>query len=385
MNLLIISYSDFPNGDAGAVRQEAIAKLFDDLGYNVYVVAMGKNEENIYEIKKYKQIQYTSIRKKSSTKIGKIINYFGYNSRLKKFINKKSKIKFDSILLVDAPIGTWRYLKRYCKKNKINLLHDCVEWYSPEQFKLGKWDVFYRKKDYINKYLIDKSVKVLAISTYLEEYFSNKGIKTIRIPVIMDTEELKVQKQDTQKINYMYAGSPGKKDYLTTILKGFCLLNEEELNKINILIYGINDKQINEYISEIEYNKIKSCMVCFGKVDRKVIIEAYKTAAYTILMRDENLRYAKAGFPTKVVESLVFSTPIITNLTSDLKLYLKNKYNSFVVENLSEENFAKAIKESLEIKNEERIEMKNNARITAEENFDYRNYIEKMQVFMEEK
>ena len=53
---------------------------------------------------------------------------------------------------------------------------------------------------------------------------------------------------------------------------------------------------------------------------------------FDVLLRYSDLRYTKAGFPTKVVESLASATPVITNITSDLEMYLKDGENSVISE-----------------------------------------------------
>ena len=42
MYVLMVVPSNFPNGDAGAVRDMAFAKIYQELGYEVYLIGAGK-------------------------------------------------------------------------------------------------------------------------------------------------------------------------------------------------------------------------------------------------------------------------------------------------------------------------------------------------------
>ncbi len=52
MNIIIISYYRFPEGDAGSIRCYAFAKIFQSLGHNVKVFGMGESTD---EEKDYKR------------------------------------------------------------------------------------------------------------------------------------------------------------------------------------------------------------------------------------------------------------------------------------------------------------------------------------------
>ena len=59
--ILLVSYYRFPDGDAGSVRQYALAKMFLKCGYDPLIVSMGAAEQGI---KLHKGIPYVSLRNK---------------------------------------------------------------------------------------------------------------------------------------------------------------------------------------------------------------------------------------------------------------------------------------------------------------------------------
>ena len=104
--------------------------------------------------------------------------------------------------------------------------------------------------------------------------------------------------------------------------------------------------------------------------------EWVRNANATILLRDDRLRYAKAGFPTKVVESMMYATPVICNMSSDLELYLKNNENAYVVSECTDTSFSEAVLKFINTPIEEQNIVNANARKDAECFFDIEKYSE---------
>ena len=72
-HLLIISYGKYPNGNAGAVRQHAFAKLFMECGYEVTVIGMGDSTD--FKLKQYDEVSYVSFRKDPNTLANRVLNW----------------------------------------------------------------------------------------------------------------------------------------------------------------------------------------------------------------------------------------------------------------------------------------------------------------------
>lgn len=380
--ILIVSTDKFPNGNAGAVRQETLAKLFKECGYNSNIIALGDSTR--YEMKRYNGIIYCSFRSEKIDIYHKFLNYATYKSRLKKFITA-NKEKFDAILVVNVPIDVFLFLKKYSKKNNIRLLHDCVEWYSASQFKFGIFSPNYIKKDFINKILIDKNVSVISISKYLNNYFSNKNISTVRIPFILDVKNIRFKKNlNKDKVVFTYAGAMGKKDNLKEFIKATAMLSNEEKEKIEIRIFGVSKNELIKTggvdIQTLEL--LKKQIKIFGRVNRSIVIKNFEETDFTILLRNSEERYAKAGFPTKFVESLSYGTPVFCNLSSDLGDYINDGEECIVIKDLSQQSMINGIKQAIMLSEEDRKNMQIKARLCAEKNFDYRIYNDKiMQIF----
>lgn len=375
--MLIISTCKYPNGDAGSVRQHSFAKLYRELGYDVTVIGMGAYTN--FQLENNDGIPYASLRSAQNNLFAKFENYFGFKSRLKRFLKSYGDCTY--IQVVDIPANALFYLKKYARKHNISLIHDSVEWYSPEQFKNGKLSIPYILKEKYNTKWIDRQFSVTAISSFLENHFKSRGINTVRIPVIMDISAMPCEKHTvSEKTVFLYAGSPGKKDYIAEIIKGFAMLPHELLTRAELQLLGISREQLTALcgVEENTIAQLGSTLICLGRVPREEVLNRLAAADFTVLLRSKAQRYAKAGFPTKVVESLSTATPVITNITSDLGMYLKDGYNSIIVADCSPAAFSAALDKAIGLFSEEKKLMYTNARKTAEEYFDYKNYGQKI-------
>lgn len=368
MKVLIVTYYRYPNGDAGAVRQHNLAKLYERIGCDVTVVGMGNS--SLKEIKTYEGIKYTSFRHSNKSNISKLKNVLFYTKYLREMLYSENK--FDVIHLANTNINILLWLKHYKRKNNILLIHDSVEWYSAKQFKMKFLSPSYVFKNIANNFIIDKNIKVISISNYLQKHFEKKGIETIRIPVVFDAKEMRINRSNNSKMVITYAGSPGKKDYIDVMLEGISKLDQLYLNQIEFRIFGIDENTIKRLcdLNSVDFSTIKNALKIYGRVDRKIVIENLESSDFGVMLRDSNARYAKAGFPTKIVESLTCGTPVITNISSDLGEYLVDTVNCIIVENCDSISFAKAIQKALSLNNATLSKMKMKAYKTALKNFD---------------
>ncbi|MET0760137.1 MAG: glycosyltransferase [Flavobacterium sp.] len=387
MTYLYIMANRFTKDDAAANRVFTFCKILQDLGKEVIVISLDEVETD--KIHVYKGINYVTLRSLSNDLKARAFNFIFHSRRLKKSIIKLSQTyDIEGLFFYDIPAHSLFYLKKTAKNKKIKIFHDSVEWYSPEQFKWGKFALPYILKNLLNKYFIDKQIAVFAISKYLNNYFQSKGIQSTRIPIMLDMKEISFEKVIVpDKLRLLYAGSPGKKDYLKEIIEGLGRLQKEELEKVELQLLGVNKKQLTKVclIPESSIEKCGNSLIARGRVSRDEVLKQLEKTDFTVLLRSSELRYAKAGFPTKVVESLATATPVICNITSDLGDYLINRENSLIVEACTAEAFVITLRKALALSFTEKQTLCYNARKTAEQEFDYRNFKKQFNTFLCEK
>lgn len=381
MYVLMIVPSDFPNADAGAIRDMSFAKIYQKLGYNVVIIGMGKSSVE-GEIEK---VKYYSLYQERNNFLEHLNFYFGYKSKCRQCINiifKQFGIP-KAIHINDIPFSMINYLIKFSKSNQIPIVHDSTEWYSPCEFSKGKLDKSFILKEILNRYIIRSPIRVIAISNFLNKYFNEKGLDSIRIPVIMDTKNVALsQNMNDNKINFIYAGNPATKDYLKEIIEAVRKLRVKDLEKINVHIFGITENQIKEaYAIKV----IPPCIRIYGRVPRKEVLKSMKMMDFSLLLRPEKERYTKAGFPTKVVEAMTHGVAMMCNISSDLGEYLIDKKNAIIVRECSSDALLDSIKYVLKMSKDEIKKMKRMARKTAEDYFDYSHYIKDVKKLIENK
>ncbi|WP_138302905.1 MULTISPECIES: glycosyltransferase [Eubacteriales] len=381
MKAIIITFDKYPNQDAGAVRLHMFAHILKDTGYSVKIISMGQSTDFVWKEKD--DIEYVSFRSRREGKCFRILDYILFPIHLAKELSKET---YKVILHTQIDKISLDVIKSYSKRKKCNLLYDAVEWFSPEQFMRGEKSRGYKQNDAYNTKWIGPEHQVIAISHYLTEHFVKREIDTINVPVILDVQEISFKKNLSEdKVKIVYAGSPGKKDYLGNVVRAIGLLKAEERKKIEFIIIGVTEKQLVDMfgVSRGSLEQIKSTVKIRGKVSRDEVLKELQSADFTILIRNEKQRYAKAGFPTKYVESLATGTPVICNLTSDISEYTEDMVNGVVVNDAKEESICVALEKVLALTGEQRKAMCLNARKVAENRFDYRLFTPKIKHFID--
>lgn len=374
---LIITNDNYPDGDAGAVRIHAFAKMIAEAGFNTLVIGMG--DASGFQIKEFDGIPFYSLRYASKNILSRICGRLFFKRNCKVVIKKYKISEIGGIMYVSGSAALLRDLKRMSKEYSIPLYFDSVEWYSPCEFAAGVLNPVYIKNNRLNSKLIDGSFRVFTISRFLEDYFSSKSIPTLRVPVIMDMDRIKFRANyaadnGNGKINIVYAGSPGKKDHLREMVSAIGMLNPEEADRICFTVIGITLEQYEKHNGKTISAVCGQSIVFKGRQKRDTVLELTHNADFSYLLRPSGERYAKAGFPTKAVESIACGTPMLCNFSSDLQLYLKDGVNSIIIESCSADSCLKALKRILRLKPDELSALRKSARQTAETFFDRRIY-----------
>lgn len=368
-NIVFMVAFPFPFGEASSIRALNICKLLKYSGYNVHVIA-DFISESIGDADMYCTFQGCL------SKQPPIYKRFQRPKAAVKALEKYCENNKVDIVLANARSDRFSSLVRLCRKKRLKLIIESCEWYDISSYKLGRFDWRY----YINQNMIINGFKkvdgFISISKFLNDYNSSLGKKSIRIPTIMDVSKI-IWKEtlNNKKINIVYTGSPGtSKELLRPIIQA--LANNKVLqNKIVFHIYGPNIETVKKNIvDENLLSKVQTSVLIHGRVSQNQMPLILCNADYLIFIRP-NRRSSNAGFPTKFGESMAAGTPVITNATGDIDLYLENGKNGFLLKDGSAETVQIILNKIIELGSDQIKIMRKNARKTAEKNFDYHHYI----------
>lgn len=376
MNILFLVNSYFPYGVAFSSRAVAFCALLKTAGHDVHVITMRSKVENTHsgENYSYNGCTYECATEKPEKSIESFIPNPQFIPCIKRYIETHS---VDVAITSSCPLYFKKLLKLF-RERKIPLILEQCEWYDSSNYTLGKFDPRYvRSSRYMNG-LYCKADGIIAISRLLEKHYQERGVNTIRIPTILDVENspYRIERNDNQKKVVVYTGSPGKsKEYLRPMIE--VLATSKVLReKIEFHIYGPSEKVVLENIDGAHslLDKAKGAVFIHGRVPQEQIQEILLNADYQIFLRPSR-QSSNAGFPTKLGESMAVGTPIISNKTGDISLYVKDGINGFLLEDTSDVTVYEKMIEILRLTKEDEQDIRFNAREVAEKAFDSITYI----------
>ena len=254
----------------------------------------------------------------------------------------------------------------YTRNMNIIPVADCTEWYG-----WGGRSVFHSMYNYIDtefrmRFLAKKTKNIICSSSFLRNYYSN--INNIVWPFSIDSKLDHWQPlsniQKHTPILFVYSGSPGSgmsKDKINLSIVAFYYLKKNGYDFVYKII-GITKEQYTSVFPEHSYmiEFLDGSVDFIGRVSHSRSLEFLKYADFMIFIRPNN-RVSNAGFPTKVVEAITLGIPIITNNVGDAGMYIKNKYNGLLFEDI-DSNIEESLEESLNMSQDDIFKMKESAR-----------------------
>ncbi|MEQ6376429.1 glycosyltransferase [Bacillaceae bacterium S4-13-56] len=395
--VLYIGNFSFPLGNAAGKRVYANGKILRELGYEVIFIGMDKEVDSSLNGTKSEYEGFTFYNFPYPKRSMEWISYRKTFSDLIKFLNTEEIVNsLDLVIYYGSPTLSIFNMKliRYCKRKKISVIADCVDWLTTKTnnpvFDLIKWADNTYQKAYVNK----KADGVIAITNYLSDYYKKRGSKTVVIPPLSPIENLNsktVHKKSDIKI-ITYAGLPFRKGQPVVDCKKL----KDRIDKTVILLCKLKRKGVSfvfniygftkeEYLIAIPSQKVfieelGDSIIFNGHMHNEIVVERVSNSDFTILLRDIN-RDTTAGFPTKISESISCGTPVITTDTSDLGEYIVEGKNGFFIEIEDEEKASETLKNILEQKMEDILLMKNYCKNSK--TFHYRGKLSQMAELIE--
>ena len=351
--VLIVGNFAFPKGNAAGKRVLGLGYLFEELGYRVFYVGCQCNRytNRITDTKQvYENFTYYNFNGDRCLK-----NICNVSNTFNDFRQIAIEVGIENIALIviyGSPVlALWiQKVIIFGKKNHIPTVFDCVDWIEKSGFKsVIKNVVKYIDTNYMKRYLACKCDGVIAISRYLYDYYKGKGCKTVLIPPVGKMESKGLQKN--KKINienikndcvrFVYAGSiplvnsNNREDWKDRVDLTFEIMSKLHEQGVNYIfdVFGIEKKQYITAVPEHEavLDKLELRVIFHGKTSNDIVCEYIRKADFTILNRIVT-KVTTAGFPSKISESLLLGTPVITNATSNISEYVKNGDNGLIID-----------------------------------------------------
>lgn len=395
MKVLYTGSFRFPDKDAASQRVLNIGKVFRKVGYDVVFFGweLKERQEDYvdnrgYFFERFRYLSQNELDRGFRNPFLRLGNFIFRGSKtlsnIKKYIKNE---KIDYIIVYNANSYFLYKLHQFSKKNNIKLICDCTEWYEPDHLPGGKYGL----ANFDNNLRINKLYplikNVIVISSFLEKHLDKLGCRTIIIPPLVDLELNKwkidscMEKTNNERIRLIYAGNPGKKDLLSPFFEALKEINKNSI-RIEFMILGSGEEYVrdNFYSNDIE---IPCYIKCMGFVMMSEVSHYYNSSHFSVLLREDK-RYAHAGFPTKLVESLSSGVPLVTNNTSDIKKYIKDGMNGFILRNNSTEGIIECFNTILKLPKKDLQKLSENSKKVARNNFDFNTYADRIVDYLTE-
>jgi glycosyltransferase involved in cell wall biosynthesis len=303
------------------------------------------------------------------------------------WLDREKPVPGDVVIAYNAVVTQLVRLRRWCVAGGVPLIVDCTEWYEPFHQVGGRFGPLRLAEEWRMRITNRKVDGIIAISRFLQAYYSTAALEVIRVPPLVDLEDPKwrARLRPGAAVDpvFIYAGVPGKKDLLGHILRA-CSMAAEAGARFRLVVAGPSRGEVEAALVDerIPAGVLASWVDAKGLVDQERIPGLLSGADFSILARPPH-RYAAAGFPTKVVESLAAGTPPLLNITGDLGEYIREGENGIVARDHSAAELATAIRRAVAMDHGARSAMRARARRTAETCFDYRVFVGALDNFVD--
>jgi glycosyltransferase involved in cell wall biosynthesis len=329
-NVLYTGAFQMPDRDAAATRVVGMAELFVNSNFDVTFAGWEvlSGDVKTYDYSGYKcfpQAEYKPVVGFTS-KVSRFL-FMG----LKTFRWIRQNPYYDIYVLYNPPAIFAALMLSWCKIKKKRLVLDSTEWYESGHiinWSGGKCSV----KGYLAVFenivrmrlVYPRFKNIIAISFFLESYYKRRNV--IRVPPILDNavafnsfNDIIYKRKIGEELCFIYAGTAGKKDNIIDFILALPEISAITSRKVRLLIVGMTSTEVGLLLSEAGCSPeaYYSYYRVLGRVSRAKALVEYKTAHFSVLLRD-NMRYAKAGFPTKLMESWRYGCPVIANAVGDI-------------------------------------------------------------------
>lgn len=350
--ILFMGEMVLPEGNAPAQRTMSLCKSARDLGYTPVLIGLTEwsypkkdilSTLNVYNgfdcyLQPYPVKISQWVERMFSIKDAiKVINHYGVEN-------------VKAIVITDYDFIALYKLMRYCRKNNIRIIGDCVDWYtkSNQKFPLNickdidtfmRMRVIYPKMDYM-----------IAIGTFLEEHYKKSIYNVVKIPVTVDKNDekwkLENENSDDNILTVGYAGNPGihlSKERIDYLIKAACELNSEGF-KIKLKLSGFEESNYEQELLPLKKLPFYNETVEFhGRLPHKDCLKFIAKCDVSAIVREDNIA-TRAGFPTKLGESLMCGVPVISTPTMSVCEYIKDGCNGFLSEDFTYDSFKSTLR-----------------------------------------
>lgn len=388
--LFILTNDPVPFGTANANYIRNFAKAVAITGMEVIVIGMKAASENLefYHSDSVGKIQFWNFNESKDGGKNYLNAYFNYKIKYQNALKHFGAGKNDYIIVYTTELDTAKAAIGYSLVPRNHKAFCEVEWFQPYQYKYGQLNLLYILWKIGFYYRMQKFCKAIPISVNLEQLFIKKGCKTIVVPALVDTDDMRAKRKNDEKyIHFIYPGSASDKDSFPCMIAAFKKLELEKRKKVKFHLTGsMTYEKLIKILGDSgeDLKDLKNNLVFHGWLKYDDLMDLYGKSDFLLIARARNI-VTLSNFPSKVPEMMSYGVvPVCSNVGDYTERYLRDGVDSIQFEEDSINSCKEAICRAIEIKNSSKfVKMQRAARKTAVESFDYRNWGEKIVDFLQ--
>lgn len=382
----------FPDAQAGSQRVHGNALAIQGAGVPVCVVGGRSPAEATLQKDvrlSHEGISYSLVDQcgpRSAPRLLKLVRYLQGGRRLVQWLKTHARGDVAALILFGGYSRYLCWLIPLARRWGIPLVVDAVEWFDPSHCLGGRFGPQRCDVELSMRLLIPMAGNVIAISSLLEKHFRSQGSLVLRVPPLVNVAAAKWQVQrgaaDGRRLQLAFVGSAQRKDLLVNAIRGLALLGKD-VRACELVMVGPSRSELVANLGRHAdvLDQLSGLLRFVGRLPHREALRFLGQADFSVLLRPD-ARYAHAGFPTKLVESLAMGVPLICNVTSDICLYVQDGQEGLVIDDCTPEAFASGVRRALALSQDDRALMRMRARRRAETSFDYHNWIEPLGQFV---
>jgi len=250
------------------------------------------------------------------------------------------RLKGNLRILFYYPTGSFLELIYYHLLSKFfftRLICHYVEYRSSFDSRAG---FFTRTNDRLfDKYFMHFIDGSIPISRFLMKHIlDNKNIPCIKIPPVVDFDEIdKIKKIDEGNF-FMYVGSAAFIDAIQTTISAFEQTDDKGFNLYLIL----SGSGLDKFKEKVGNSSKKHLIKIMSGLPYDQLIGLMKGAAALLIPLNERIQ-DQARFPNKIAEYLASRRPIITNSVGDIEEYFRHGHNAVLAEDSTVNSYARSL------------------------------------------
>lgn len=285
----------------------------------------------------------------------------------------------DAILIYGGltPFGV--RLLRWGRRNRVPVLADVVEWYQMTHLRGGPLGPHALNSELTMRAVLPRFDGLICISSFLADYYRRRGVPVVVVPPTLDTERVRPRLDHAQRdvLTLAYTGRAGKKDNLDAVASAVVRVDPTG-NRIRLLVAGCTADAVHSLPSLRHFQgQLPAAIVPLGEMTQEAALAVVREADYIPLIREDK-KFAWAGFPTKVVESMSVGTPMLGTAVGDLGRYLEDDRDALLDPRPTASAFAELLERALTIDGQHQVRLRRASRDTACLRFDFRAYVDEV-------